>query len=147
MKWLIVEDDDEKYYEVTKLLETFVPAVLPVRCISVNEAQCLLRQRDFMAAIIDMTIPLFTGSGRIRGGLEPLGGEMIIREIVRKNLKMKCGIVSGFEEFSYRGRDVDFDDLLVELIKRYPPVLGGVFYAASKPEFPEQFRDLTQILL
>lgn len=139
---LILEDDDEKFSVVDRLIRKLFAGNYLKRVFSVNEAQQMIKTEAFEIAIIDMSVPMFTGRPSFRGDLESLGGEMVIREIFRRKLPIKCLLVSGFDEFLYHGKEVTFEELLLELMKRFPQVVGGVYYSSGRRGFSEDLRDL-----
>jgi hypothetical protein len=139
---LILEDDDEKFVVIARLVSSISSGICVTRVVSVNEAQQALKGDSYVAAIIDMSVPLFTGRPNFRGDLESLGGELVIREITRRKLPIPCFVVSGFDEFLYHGREASFLELVEEIKARFPKVIGGVYYSSGRRGFAEEFRDL-----
>lgn len=130
MKILLVEDDEDKREQLLTFLEiNFNFIVDEVR--SFQSALKAIQQENYELIMLDMTIPTFDVSPTEHGGrAQPFGGEMLLYEMRRRDIKSKVIVVTQFDIFGKDEEETSLADLDLRLAKTFPNnYLGAVQYS------------------
>ena len=123
MEILVIEDNDLKYDLVLDCLKEIDNAITSLRAASYQSAIEMLTAKLYDYVILDMTLPVYDGTYSLVG-IEVLtfGGEMVLRETLRKGFKSKFIVLSQYDTFIRGQKEVGFAQLREELLNGF----GGI---------------------
>jgi CheY-like chemotaxis protein len=132
LKVLVVEDDEDKRLELNQFVK------LQLQC-QVSEARSYqgalkaLKMEQFNLILLDMTIPTFDVTPTDSGGrAQPFGGENLLFEMMRREIPTKVIVVTQFDKFGEREKEVLLKDLDLRLAQQFEAnYLGAIQYGNS----------------
>jgi CheY-like chemotaxis protein len=126
MKILLVEDDEDKR-------EQLMNFVIEKLGIDFKEARSyqgglrLIKEEQFDLILLDMTMPTFDISSTENGGRsQPFGGEMLLYEIIRREIKSKVIVVTQFDIFGKGDEEITIKDLDLKLSTLFKDTYLGI---------------------
>lgn len=132
MKVLLVEDDEDKRGEIIDFIRKYYNWDLTeVR--SFRSASKKIINEQFDLILLDMTIPTFDICATESGGrIQAFGGELILYEILRREIVSKVIVITQFDIFGENEEEINLSDLDLRLQERFPKnYLGAVQYKIS----------------
>ena len=134
-KILIVEDDNEKFSDISKIVRNAAPAPLDmIRAETAREAErlCLLIRPDLLVLDISMNISP-GGLGPMKGGFANLGGMDILEALYYSDALLPTIIVTGFDLFKAQDRKSEYEIIgLSEIEEAAQTRLGKLFYGCIR---------------
>ena len=107
MSVLMVEDDEFKAQDISKVIDEVLHGIIVQRANSVTSALKEISQSDFRCVILDMSLPTFALSGPGGGGSpQSQGGLEVLRLARRLSNKSTFIIVTQYPDIEIDGRDV-----------------------------------------
>jgi CheY-like chemotaxis protein len=107
MNVLLVEDDEFKATDITKVLTEYSPQVHVQRAMSVSSALKAITRETFSLIILDMSLPTFELSGPGGGGSpQGQGGLEVLRLARRLECQSPFIIVTQYPDIELDGRDI-----------------------------------------
>jgi len=131
MKVLLVEDDEDKREQLlTFLTEKINSEINDVR--SFQSGLRMIKNNLYDLILLDMTMPTFdTSSAESGGRSQPFGGEMLLHEMLRRNISTKSIVVTQFDIFGTGDDEITLPDLDFKLKETFPNYCGVVQYHIS----------------
>jgi CheY-like chemotaxis protein len=128
MRILIIEDNDIKYGLVKDCLSEIDQSIGTQRACSYQSGLETLSKDSFDFIILDMTLPVYdVAHSLVVMDVLTFGGELILRETERKNILAKFIVLSQYNTFIRKNKEVTFSELKTELMEKYGrSVLGCV---------------------
>lgn len=144
MKFILVEDDDNKLEDVRKFIHSEYGNVTLREAASYQSALKLLIQEQFDVVLLDMTIPTFDKSDvHSAGQLRRLGGEDLLDQIYRRDIAGRIIIVTGYDMLGVGDSVRPLQKVVKELKERYPAMLAGaVFYSRAEERWKTELKAL-----
>jgi len=145
MNILLVEDDEDKREQ----LELFIRDWLKSEFSEVRSFQSALRaikDKYFDLILLDMTMPTFDISPTDSGGRsQPFGGEMLLEEMLRKNISSKVIVVTQFDIFGKGEEEITLKDLNLKLSTLFTEnYLGAIQYSINYTGWKEKLFEKIQ---
>lgn len=145
MRVLLVEDDENKWSQVSTFVKSVAPNVKLEIARSLQSGLRAVRTCPPDLILLDMTLPTYdVGPDEAGGQIHPLGGRIFLAQMDRFDIAIPVVVVTQFETF---GKDTDqmtLDDLDKDLRKRYGNIYRGtVYYHAAI----EDWKDTLQTYL
>lgn len=142
MKVLIVENDSNKSYQVECFLNNHL--LIPLQDIDTKRSfqsglEAILSNK-YKLLILDMSIPTFDITEMDDGG-ETLdrGGEIILQEMERENIKANALILTQYEDFG----DVSLLEIDNTLKEEFPDFyLGCIYYNTSQDNWKNELESI-----
>jgi CheY-like chemotaxis protein len=107
MNVLLVEDDEFKAADITKVLAEHSPELIVRRAMSVSSALRAITAETFSVIILDMSLPTFELSGPGGGGSPQGQGGL---EVLRLARRLECSspfiVVTQYPDIELNGRDI-----------------------------------------
>lgn len=136
---LIVEDEEQKFNDISEVLTGTMPDIRPVRSATARDAerQFLLRRPDLL--ILDISMGIAESTGPARGGFANLGGMDILERLYLTGVSSPTIILTGFDLFkSSRSRSSDYELIGLEEIRELAErKLGEQFIDCIRYDGPE----------
>ncbi|WP_184546126.1 response regulator [Mucilaginibacter sp. FT3.2] len=132
-KILLVEDDEDKRKQLVNFINLKIPSEL-TEARSFQSGLKALKSQSFDLILLDMTMPTFDINPPKEGGgrSQPFGGEMLLAEMVRREINTKVIVVTQFDLFGKGDEEITLKDLDVRLKERFPDnYLGAIPYRIS----------------
>jgi len=129
---LLVEDDEDKREQIISFLNAKVSCNLTeVRSFQSGLKKLKLTTYDLI--LMDMSMPTFDISSSESGGrAQPFGGELLLFEMLRRNILTKVIVITQFNLFGEGDEEISLDDLNIRLKKQFPiNYIGAVQYSIS----------------
>ena len=135
MNMIIIEDDDNKIYQ----LESYIHKSLPeTRVVIAKSFQSGLREiitRDYDLILLDMTMPTFDIDVNINedgGRTHPLAGRELIHQMDRRDINIPVIIVTQFSSFGIGKDELTLRELDLQLQEEHEKYYKGyVFYSTT----------------
>ncbi|MBV5284051.1 MAG: hypothetical protein JZU53_16635 [Paludibacter sp.] len=150
MKTLLVEDDEDKREQLIAFIEEFLSEnYSEVR--SFQSGLKAIKNDVFDLILLDMTMPTFDKTPYDSGGRTlAFGGEMLLYEMLRKNIMSKVIVVTQFDIFGKGDEEITLKDLDIRLFEQFPDnYLGAIQYSITytgwKNSLLEKIKLLNQI--
>jgi CheY-like chemotaxis protein len=146
MRILLVEDDENKWTQVSAFVRLTVPDIELQIARSLQSGLLAVRTNPPDLVLLDMTIPNYdVGPDEPGGQIHPLGGRKFLAQMDRFDIEVPVVVVTQFETF---GKDRDMmklTDLDIDLRKRYGAIYRGtVYYNAAIEDWKESLRQYIQ---
>lgn len=141
MDILVVEDNDIKFDLVEGVLRSVIAAETIVirRASSYQSGVSALVNGRYHCVVLDMTLPVYDQVHAVVAAEElTFGGELVLREVARRQLPARFIVLSQYDKFWRNGVEVTFGQLRLELMRKYPSVLGCVRLDSSSVEWKDQ---------
>jgi CheY-like chemotaxis protein len=107
MNVLLIEDDEFKAADVTKVLAEYCPELSLQRATSVSSALKAITAQTFSLVILDMSLPTFELSGPGGGGSpQSQGGLEVLRLATRLEKVTPFIVITQYPDIELDGRDV-----------------------------------------
>lgn len=139
---LIIEDDKTKierliiFFEEDDIIieQSFQKGLLQLK----NN----LNHFDFL--ILDMTIPLWEkGSNDLGGNYEQFGGEKILREMKRRNLRLPTILFTMFDIFPTKNGTLTFEEINTHYLDKFNDFYkGGVLFNSEEDNWKDDLKKL-----
>lgn len=128
MKLIMIEDDENKYRNIYKILEKNKIEVLLKKSYNSGLNEIMLNKYDFL--ILDMSLPTYD---EYNGGeIKPFAGIDILKQLKRLNKDIKTIIITQFETFSVSknsNKKISINELKIKLEKmKNENYIGIIFY-------------------
>jgi CheY-like chemotaxis protein len=133
MRILLVEDDEDKRQLIADYITQQIPCEL-VEARSFQSGLKAIRSFSFELILLDMTMPTFDiNPPKESGGRsQSFGGEMLLAELVRREIKSKVIVVTQFDLFGKGDEEITLVDLDSRLSVQFDGIyLGAVPYRIS----------------
>lgn len=99
IKILLVENDEDKWEELSKFLETCLTCEIVIAK-SFQSGLKQIKEAVFDLLVLDMSIPTFDiGPSESGGRDQPFGGELLMYELLRREISTKSVVVTQFDLF------------------------------------------------
>jgi CheY-like chemotaxis protein len=139
MEILLVEDDEDKREQLVNFIKLKIPCEL-TEARSFQSGQKCIKNYSYDLIILDMTMPTFDINPPKEGGgrSQSFGGEMLLAEMVRREIKTKVIVVTQFDIFGKGDEEITLKDLDKRLHIQFPDnYLGAVPYGISYTSWEE----------
>ena|SRR5438552_1476045 len=146
MRVLLVEDDENKWSQVSSFVKDTVPGIQLEIARSLQSGLRVVRASPPDLILLDMTLPTYdVGPDEPGGQIHPLGGREFLAQMDRFDIGVPVIVVTQFETFG-KDRDVmKLSDLDIDLRKRYGKIYRGtVYYHAAFDDWKESLRRYIQ---
>jgi len=131
-KLLIAEDEGPKLSSVRTFVEGLLPNVSVRAARSVRSTVDLLRSWRPNLLLLDMSLPTFDiGPSEPGGRPQGFGGIEVLRIMGFEERKIPVVVITAYEAFNDRGRDIDLVDLSARLSEDHPDTFRGLVYYNS----------------
>jgi CheY-like chemotaxis protein len=131
MKILLVEDDEDKREQLASFIKTEIRCEL-TEAQSFQSALRAIKSSHYDLILLDMTIPTFDITPHDGGGRsQPFGGEMLLHEMLRREIESKVIIVTQFDIFGKGEDEITLKDLDLRLSQQFANYLGAVQYGIA----------------
>jgi len=142
MKFLIVEDDENKGVQVSNFLISVFPSAELRLERSLHSGLRRIRQELPDIVLLDMTLPNYDiGPDEPGGDPKIFGGREFLDQMDRFNLKAPVIVITQYETFGRPPKSLP--QLDEELRAEYPSVYrGAVYYHASLHEWKEALKGI-----
>lgn len=147
MKILIVENDPNKSSVVQLFLlveHDISPEDVEIKSSYQSGLESILQKPDFDLLILDMSIPTFDITDFDDGG-ETLdrGGEIILQEMQRENIKIPSIILTQYEDFG----GVSLSEIDQALFNEFPDMyLGCIYYNTGQTNWHKELTNKINLL-
>jgi CheY-like chemotaxis protein len=144
MKILIVEDDENKRWQLDQLVHDCFSTAEIHYARSLQSGLRWMRKETAALILLDMTLPTFDiGPGETGGRTHAFGGREFLREMRRFKITTPVIVVTQFETFGSGGEVTTLTALDSELRRDYAGVYqGAVYYHAAVESWKEQLKKL-----
>jgi CheY-like chemotaxis protein len=142
MRVLLVEDDENKWSQVSAFVKLVAPHIQLEIARSLQSGLRAVRTSPPDLILLDMTLPTYdVGPDEPGGQIHPLGGRQFLAQMDRFDIQVPVVVVTQFETFG-KDRDVmTLTDLDIDLRKRYGNIYRGtVYYHAAIEDWKESLR-------
>jgi len=132
MKILLVEDDEDKREQLISFIKEKIKCDLfEVR--SFQSGLKMIKKEHFDLILLDMTMPTFDITPTESGGRsQPFGGEMLIYEMIRREIAIKVIVVTQFDLFGKGDEEITLKELDLRLANQFKNIyLGAVQYSIN----------------
>lgn len=132
MKLLLVEDDEDKRNQILDFVSMkFKIDIQEVR--SYQSALKAIRDEQYDLILLDMTMPTFDISSTEYGGRSlPFGGELLLFEMMRREVDSKVIVITQFDLFGEGDEEISLSDLDSRLKTKFENnYLGAIQYSIS----------------
>jgi CheY-like chemotaxis protein len=146
MRVLLVEDDENKWSQVSAFVKQAAPDIQLEIARSLQSGLRAVRTSPPDLILLDMTLPTYdVGPDEPGGQIHPLGGREFLAQLDRFDIEVPVVVVTQFETFG-KDRDVmKLTDLDIDLRKRYANIYRGtVYYHAAIEDWKESLRRYIQ---
>lgn len=142
MRVLLVEDDENKWSQVSSYVKHAAPNVDLEIARSLQSGLRSVRTEPPDLILLDMTLPTYdVGPDEPGGQIHPLGGRLFLGQMDRFDIQIPVVIVTQFETFGKDSEQMTLADLDKELRKRYGNIYRGtVYYNAAIEDWKEALR-------
>jgi CheY-like chemotaxis protein len=131
MNILLVEDDEDKREQLVSFIENEINCEL-TQVQSFQGGLKAIKTKHFDLILLDMTIPTFDITPVDGGGRsQPFGGEMLLHEMLRREIKTKVIVVTQFDIFGKGEDEITLKDLDFRLSQQFNNYLGAVQYGIA----------------
>lgn len=145
MRILLVEDDSMKSDTIVALIRS-----LPLRDVDIAVESALhpawvrIKRDAFDLVLLDLTLPLYEARPGELGGRPPgLAGMEILYRMMKKNLHVPTIIVTMFDRFLDRDRELTLSNLREEVRTKYGSfVLDVVYYNTAMDSWKSSLSNL-----
>ena len=135
---LLIEDDEDKRDQIiTFINEKVVSNLNEVR--SFQSGLKAIKSKNYDLILMDMSIPTFDINSSENGGrAQPFGGELLLFEMIRRNITSKVVLITQFDLFGDGEQEISLTDLDARLLKQFPDIyIGAVHYSISYTSWKE----------
>ncbi|MDM7646955.1 response regulator [Leuconostoc falkenbergense] len=142
MKILVIEDDMNKLQNINKVLSEKNHKI--TECYSYNSGLKAIIANYYDLLVLDMSLPTFDIKSSENGGRpKPFAGKEILRQLGRRQIKLKVIVVTQFEMFGDSQSPISLETLNNELREKYSSnYIGTVYYESSEKRWENQFLDI-----
>jgi len=149
MKILIIEDDELKLEKLTEHLNNTAAQhtyTIKKSLKSGLREACL---NKYNVIILDMSLPTFEISRNENGGrFNSFGGQEILHELKRRNIRTQSIIFTQFESFGEQHKEISLDSLKLQLQNYFTGMyLGTVFYNAANTDWQNKLDELLSSII
>lgn len=139
MDILIVEDDENKLYQISEILSADSDITLVARR-SYQSGLKEIISNHYDLIVLDMSMPTYDKTPSEPGGrFRKFAGKEILSEIIRRKIVTKALLVTGFDFFGEGSTFITLKELNQRLTDAFPAIyLGSVFYNASETNWAEE---------
>jgi CheY-like chemotaxis protein len=132
MKFLLVEDDENKRAQLGQFIETSWPGAELTVTTSFQSGLHAVKEGSYSFIILDMTLPNYdVGPNESGGGIHQLGGKEFLRKMKRSSLKIPTVVVTQYETFGLGKERVDLESIRTDLAREYGGLCVGTIYYNS----------------
>jgi CheY-like chemotaxis protein len=146
MKILIIEDDPNKSKQIVEFIsKTFSDFDFELKkSYQSGLKEILLTQYDLL--LLDMQLPNFDiKPGEDGYKFRKLAGFDILRELKRKNIRLKVIVVTQFETFGEGESLIELKDLKGKLSEQFSALyIDTVFYSADKSIWQKELKNIIE---
>jgi hypothetical protein len=141
-KILIIEDDKTKIERLTFFFKD--KEILIEESFQKGITQLKNNLNNFEFLILDMTIPLWEkGCNDLGGNYEQFGGEKILREMKRRNLKLPTILFTMFDIFPSKNGTITFNEVNANYLERFSDFyMGGVLFNSEEDNWKNDLSKL-----
>lgn len=136
MRFLLIEDDEEKCQAISNFLEEqFSPTSLEIAHSFNAGLRALIRSSADTILLLDMTMPNFdaTSDDPSGGAPEHFAGRDILTQMKLREILVPTIVITMFDSFGENPEKMSFAQLEEQLTVRFSPVFRGmVYYSASQ---------------
>lgn len=135
---LLIEDDEDKREQIITFINKKVPANLnEVR--SFQSGLKAIKSKNYDLILLDMSMPTFDINSSENGGrAQPFGGELLLFEMIRRNITSKVIVITQFDLFGDGEEEISLRDLDARLQKQFSNIyIGSVQYSISYTSWKE----------
>lgn len=144
MRILLIEDDQNKCDQIARFVQSEYPEVefIIKRSFQSGLKEAILSTPDLI--LLDMTMPSYEVGPREPGGRERrYAGREILRQLSRRNIKVRVVVITQYEQFEENGEIVRLPELVAVLKSEHPDnFIDAVFYQAANTTWVGQLRAL-----
>lgn len=134
MRFLLVEDDENKGVQLSRFVNDQFPNTTLVLSRSLQSGVRLIRQQTFDLILLDMTLPNYDAGPDEPGGgsTHNFGGREFLKQMDRFDVLTPVIVVTQFETFGKSSQSLDLEELDTQLRNDHQRVyVGSVYYHAS----------------
>lgn len=129
MNILIVENNDIKYRMLKKWLDERFTQCVVERASSYQSGLKAIIKGGYDWILLDMTLPVYDEEGGMLAREQlTFGGQYILREMMRKGIKVKVIVVTQYRTFLRDGIRVTFEELRNELLENFGEFLSDCVF-------------------
>lgn len=142
MKYLILEDDENKIRQLAEFVSENFKGAMHDACRSYNSGLRRIVETIYDFILLDMSMPTFDVSHKEPGGrFRAYGGKDILVEMSRKGLSTRAIVVTGFDSFGEGDNKISLGELNAQLFERFPDIyLGAVYYNAAENNWKDNLK-------
>jgi len=139
-KVLLIEDDKKKIDDITEYLGSNYDFSTLVVKESYQSGMRAAMEGDFDLLLLDMSIPTWDKSPTETGGsYQKFGGYKILKEVIRKEKKIKTILITMFDDFGESDTSITLKELNDLLKKDFPEVYqGAIFYSTRETKWKDE---------
>ncbi len=148
MRFLVVEDDDNKRRNILEFLGVHFTGIEVVQSASLVTGLREARRISPDLVILDMTLPNYDSNGPDPDGrMHAFGGKEFLRQMARMAGTSKVIVLTQFESFGEAPNVTGLVDLDAELRQKFPALyVGAVYYHASINEWEKNLKSMIESL-
>ena len=141
-KILIIEDDKIKIERLSGFFKNDKIQIEESFQKGVSQLRNNITSYDFL--ILDMTIPLWEKGGNDLGGnYEQFGGEKVLREMKRRNLKLPTILFTMFDVFPTKNGVITFKEIDATFSEKFKEFyVGAVLFNTEEDNWKNDLRNL-----
>ncbi|MBG6110988.1 CheY-like chemotaxis protein [Flavobacterium sp. CG_9.10] len=126
MKILLVEDDEDKREQLINfIIDKFEFDFKEAR--SYQSGLKMIKEEHFDLILLDMTMPTFDITPTESGGRsQPFGGELLLYEMLRREIDSKVIVVTQFDVFGKGDEEITIKDLDLKLSELFKFIYLGI---------------------
>ncbi len=145
---LIVEDNSIKMDKIKGLFTSLSSSTEIDTAGSFNSGWKLIQKNKnkYDLIVLDLSLPSFDTSVSIDSGeFRSLGGKELAHKLVKRNIMIPFIFLTAYSVFDDKVYKYTFDELKLELLKKYPEqCLGFVFYNNKSSEWRKEITDVVR---
>jgi CheY-like chemotaxis protein len=142
MRVLLVEDDENKWSQVSAFVRQTAPSVELEIARSLQSGLQAVRESVPDLVLLDMTLPTYdVGPDEPGGQIHPLGGRQFLAQMDRFDINVPVVVVTQFETFGKDRDAMKLADLDIDLRTRFRDIYRGtVYYHAAIEDWKDALR-------